>query len=270
MPTKTKRAKVNAPAKQGGKFRVRIRMYRHGLGDCFLLSFPKGREYVHMMIDCGIVLGTSEPEVVMKQVAEDLKKETGGTVDVLVITHEHWDHLSGFDENQARAIFKDFDFKALWLAWTEEEGNPLADQLRAEREKKKEAARKAKAEAEKRGLTERAARMAEVLGLFGAAKDESAGDSDESEGGSGTAGALVFLKKKCEPTILQTGGKLQSIPGLNGLRVYVLGPPMDGDAMKKTNPYKGSGSPTHLSPQSNQTANADSPSPRLCASHIKD
>ena len=242
MPTNRKKIKANGSNKDA-RFRVRIRMYRHGLGDCFLLSFPKGgREYVHVMIDCGIVLGTSEPEAVMKQVAEDLKRETGGTVDILVITHEHWDHLSGFDENQARGIFKNFDFKELWLAWTEEEGNALADQLRDEREKKKAAARKAKEEAGKRGQKERAARMAGVLGLFGAAAaGESTGDSDEGEEGGGTAGALAFLKKKCEPTILQTGGKPQSIPGVNGLRVFVLGPPMDGDAMKKTNPYKGEG-----------------------------
>src|SRR5687768_5208415 len=103
MPTTPKKAKASPPTKRTANHRVRIRMYRHGLGDCFLLSFSKGGgKYTHVMIDCGVVLGTSEPEAVMKRVAEDVRKETAGTVDVLVITHEHWDHLSAFDANQAR------------------------------------------------------------------------------------------------------------------------------------------------------------------------
>src|SRR6266481_1960978 len=166
MPTKTNKPKKNQPTvlKPSSNYRVRIRMYRQGLGDCFLLSFPKeGGEPVHIMIDCGVVLGTSEPGAVMTKVAEDLKKETKGSVDVLVITHEHWDHLSGFDKSQARTVFKEFRFGTLWLAWTEDDRNPLANHLREEREKKKKAAEAARKKAKERGLTEQAARMAEVL-----------------------------------------------------------------------------------------------------------
>ena len=219
-------------------------MYRQGLGDCFLLSFPKaGGEHFHVMIDCGIVLGTSEPGAVMTKVAENIKTTTAGKVDVLVITHEHWDHLSGFDQAQARAVFEDDDFKlgALWLAWTEEEGNAVAEQLRRDREQKKKAAKAAKEEAEKRGLKEQSARMAEVLGFFGAKAAGTTDMGDEGEDGGGTAGALAFLKKKCAPTIVKTGAKPVSIPGVEGVRVYVLGPPEDADAMKKTNPRKGEG-----------------------------
>lgn len=215
-------------------------MYRHGLGDCFLLSFPKEENYVHVMIDCGIVLGTSEPNVVMKQVAENVKLASQGKVDVLIITHEHWDHLSGFDPNQARTVFDQIDFGALWLAWTEEEGNPVATEIREEREKKKKAALKAKEAAEQRGQPERAARLAGLLGFFGA-KAAGTGGSEEAESGGGTSDALAYLKKKCTPTIVETGGKPLSIPGLDGVRVYVLGPPLNRAALKKTNPHKGEG-----------------------------
>jgi hypothetical protein len=35
---------------------VRIRMYRQGLGDCFLVSFTNtAGEQHHMMIDCGVL-----------------------------------------------------------------------------------------------------------------------------------------------------------------------------------------------------------------------
>jgi hypothetical protein len=191
-----------------------------------------------MLIDCGVVLGTGEPGAVMTQVAKDVETTTGGKLDVLVITHEHWDHLSGFDKNQARAVFAKMDIEELWLAWTEDETDGLANSLREEREKKKLAAKAAKEAAKKRGLDRQAKRMAEVLGFFGAkiAGDDSA---EEDEGG-GTAGALAFLKEKCKPTILQTGSSIP-MPGLVGVRVYVVGPPKDGDAMRKTNPYKGEG-----------------------------
>ncbi|MFC5457712.1 MBL fold metallo-hydrolase [Prosthecobacter fluviatilis] len=240
MATKATKPKTRKPA---ADYRVRIRMYQQGLGDCFLLTFPAGKsKQAHVMIDCGIVLGTSEPGKVMTQVAQDIKKTTKGKVDVLAITHEHWDHLSGFDPAQARDIFKGVKFGKLWLAWTEDEKNPLAQQLRTEREKKKKAAAKARDEMQKRGLTQQAGRMAGLLGFFGA---KAAGGDDasaeEEEAGGGTTGALNFLKSHSTPTILETGGRPLSIPGVEGVRVYVLGPPLDRDALKKTNPGKSQG-----------------------------
>lgn len=240
MATKATKPKPRKPA---ADFRVRIRMYQQGLGDCFLLTFPAGKsKEAHVMIDCGIVLGTTDPGKVMTQVAQDIKDATGGKVDVLAITHEHWDHLSGFDPAQARNVFKGVKFGRLWLAWTEDEKNTLAQQLRTEREKKKKAAAKAKAELQKRGLTQQAGRMAGLLGFFGAkAAGLDDATAEEEEGGGGTAGALKFLKGQCPPTILETGGKPLAIPGVEGVRVYVLGPPLDRDALKKTNPGKSQG-----------------------------
>jgi hypothetical protein len=214
-------------------------MYRHGLGDCFLLSFRQSDgKHSHMLIDCGVVLGTGQPGVVMTKVAEDVSAATGGRLDVLVITHEHWDHLSGFDQKQARAVFAEMTIGELWLAWTEDETDNLARSLRDERERKKAAAKAAKEAAKKHGNKERAQRLAEVLGLFGA---RAAGeDSAEEDDGGGTAGALNFLKKKCRPTIVETG-KSYDLPGAPGVRVYVVGPPKDSEAMGKTNPFKGEG-----------------------------
>jgi len=81
-------------------------MYRQGLGDCFLVSLPRtsggGRPF-YLMIDCGVVLGTADPNTIMTSVMEDIVKTTGGAIDLLFATHEHWDHLSGFI--QAKASF---------------------------------------------------------------------------------------------------------------------------------------------------------------------
>lgn len=238
MPRTTQRSAARSSS--NASHRVRIRMYRQGLGDCFLLSFPgnRGKQF-HLMIDCGVVLGTGDPAVVMKKIAEDVRVETGGKLDVLVITHEHWDHLSGFDGAQARAIFEKIAIGELWLAWTEDERDSLANQLREERERKKEAAKAAREEAKKRGLTGQASRLEQLMGLFGAA-GAAASEDDEGTGGGGTAGALAFLKSKRPPTILQTGDTI-TMPGAEGVRVYVMGPPKDAVAIRKTNPRKGEG-----------------------------
>jgi hypothetical protein len=221
-------------------FRVRIRMYRHGLGDCFLLSFPvTDKQPVHFMIDCGVVLGTTEPGPVMTKVAEDIKKTTGGEVDLLAITHEHWDHLSGFDAAQAKAVFDTITFKNIWLAWTEDETNDLANTLREERERKKAAALAAKRKAKKLKLADRVERLTGLLGFFGAAAAES--DDEEGDAGGGTAGALKYLKSRCRPTIVPTGGMPLVIPGVDNVRVYVLGPPANKADLNKTNPGKGEG-----------------------------
>ena len=46
---------------------VRARMYRHGLGDCFLLTFGDGAGSRHVLIDCG-TLGATTTGVKMKDV----------------------------------------------------------------------------------------------------------------------------------------------------------------------------------------------------------
>jgi hypothetical protein len=116
---------------------VRVRMYRHGLGDCFLLSFPRARKRDYqVLIDCGIILGTPEGEDHIARVVKSLQQETANddekpTIDVLVATHEHWDHLSAFATAQLE--FKKFDIGQVWAAWTEDPKNDTANQLRSER-----------------------------------------------------------------------------------------------------------------------------------------
>ena len=60
----------------------------------------------------------------MQAVAQNVHDETGGHLDRLVVTHEHWDHLSGF--LQAQAIFDTVEVDEVWLAWTEDPDDELA------------------------------------------------------------------------------------------------------------------------------------------------
>jgi hypothetical protein len=205
-------------------------MYRQGLGDCFLLTF-RGDDGapVFVLIDCGVILGTKNPEKIMTAVAEDVRQRTGGRIHVLVATHEHWDHLSGFV--QAQDVFKQITVDTVWLAWTEDPANALAKRLKAQRHRAVRALHLAVQALRARGdAGDMPDQVGEVLGFFGPLG---------AGGGPGTADALAFLKghgrhvRYCHP-----GEAPLALPGVSGVRVYVLGPPEDEARIKKSNPTK--------------------------------
>src|ERR1700749_4522661 len=67
---------------------VRIRMYRQGLGDCFLITLPGSDGPFHMVIDCGVVLGTDADGIrKLQQAVDDITEQTNGKIDLLVLTH---------------------------------------------------------------------------------------------------------------------------------------------------------------------------------------
>ncbi len=114
---------------------VRVRMYRQGLGDCFLLSFASDGRFddaSHVLIDCG-TLGATTTGVNMEDVAANIalttKKNTTSKSELalLVATHEHQDHLSGFNSEQS--AFDAIQVGHVWLAWTEDPDDPLAKKL---------------------------------------------------------------------------------------------------------------------------------------------
>ena len=72
-------------------------MYNVGFGDCFLLTFHYARNDRHMLIDYG---STAAPRAgganYMTAIAKDIKNVCNGKLDILVATHRHRDHISGF------------------------------------------------------------------------------------------------------------------------------------------------------------------------------
>src|SRR3954470_10975462 len=113
--------------------RARIRMYRQGLGDCFLLTFPGSNGERHVLIDCGVLKGTEEASATMREVAGDIMATTNGSLAALVVTHEHWDHVSGFV--QARDALAELKATQAWFAWTEDTSDDLAQELATRRKK---------------------------------------------------------------------------------------------------------------------------------------
>ena len=90
-------------------YRITVRMYQVGFGDCFLLSFaysnalPNGRRERHILIDFGSTRWPKNYPPRYRDLANDIALKTGGKLDVLVITHRHKDHLGGFGDDTAAA-----------------------------------------------------------------------------------------------------------------------------------------------------------------------
>ena len=121
---------------------VKIRMYRPGLGDCFLLLFYAGKTLAcKMMIDFGTFGTKKDASDKMKEIANQIADEFKGNIDVLAITHEHKDHLYGF--HVAQAEFDKIKAKEYWFSWTEKPGDDDAADIKKELGKKKQALKKA-------------------------------------------------------------------------------------------------------------------------------
>lgn len=203
-----------------------IRMYRPGLGDCFLLSFPtsNGAEQFHMLIDCGALASKQEQ---MINVVRDIKEKTNATIDVVIATHEHWDHISGF--LQAEKVFKSIKVKKVWASWTEEPDNDAAKQLKERFKKSKKAVQLAvsrlpDSDKDKHlGLYKTAVtHLLEFSGGLGAKASERTASAWKNYLG------LSKRKTYCDP-------KRPPMPldGVDDVRIFVLGPPGDPDYIKR-------------------------------------
>ena len=217
-------AKKSAKRKKAGKKAagLTVRHYCQGIGDCHLLTFPKadGSPF-RMLIDCGIHSSVSGGPAIVDEIAADLKAETGGKIDVLVLTHEHWDHVSGF--STASEIFADFSVGDVWMPWTENPAEPLAAQL----DKYKGQALAALQFASRKldatpspgqHLSGIRNGLQAILGFQFGAK------GDKVRAARNAAAALAKGKK---PVYLGPDSPPISIAGLPDLRIYVLGPPRD-------------------------------------------
>ncbi len=209
--------------------RATIRTYRHGLGDCHLVSlYGKGKKAFRILIDCGVILGTPDARTLMTRVMDDVVKETKGKVDLLVATHEHWDHVSGF--GQAAESFAKLKADRVWMAWTEDPKDKDAQNLS-----------KSKGEALK--LLQGAALH---LQGFGGVQDSplfiSLTEFFGMAAGVTTKTALEAVRAKAKPgkpRYCDPADAPVELAGF-GARIYVLGPPRDLMLLKRLNPKKDS------------------------------
>jgi hypothetical protein len=109
---------------------VRIRMYRVGFGDCFLLSVPGSGGHRHVLVDFG-VHPAGQITGVLDQVMADLETTTGRVLDLLIATHEHADHISGFGAYKDR--FARFQIGAVFMPWALDPEDRTAIAMRRKR-----------------------------------------------------------------------------------------------------------------------------------------
>ena len=67
----------------------------------------------------------------MRKVALDIEATTGGHLDVVVASHDHWDNVSGFA--QAREVFDRITIGEVWMTWTEDPSDTEAEAMRRNR-----------------------------------------------------------------------------------------------------------------------------------------
>ncbi len=217
MAVNISRAMMEAP--ESG---VTVRMYRAGFGDCFLLAFRGADgDPVHMLIDCGVHSQYKGGSERICRIVDHVHASTGGRLAVVAVTHEHADHISGF--YAARNVFKDMDIGEAWFGWTEEPGNPAADKLRADRALTLAALqitnqRLAETDTITAGNIDALLQFHDVFGVSGA---------DAMNVLRGKVANPRYLKPKCPPL---------SVPGVDAVRVFVLGPPEDSKYLMSPDP----------------------------------
>jgi hypothetical protein len=222
MPAKKKKTRKTSAA-------VRVRMYRVGLGDCFLLTFPNKKKPFHMLVDCGVFFQTPNEKQRMRDVVADIKAATGGTIDVLVGTHEHYDHFIGF--KHARDVFETMKINEVWLSWIEKPGEPRAAWLRDIEDKLKRGLQLALKQAMASPSFSADAPGLENVLQFGG--NPLAADYSEQLGD-----VKKWLRDEITQNVkyLEPHGTARDL--VPGVRVYPLGPPIKESFFKKMNDTK--------------------------------
>jgi hypothetical protein len=204
-----------------------VRAFNVGFGDCFLLTFvyAKGGDR-HVLIDFG---STRLPENPMPKhmvkVAEEIGKLTGNKLHIVVATHRHKDHISGFETNKKKDasgdIIRSYKPSLVLQPWTEDPDIPVdADGPRAfARSLSNMNAFAARLHSFAEGLTEK--RM-ETLRMSAV---EKAHLSFLGENNIANKSAIENLMSMAKVKYLHADMKLSVAQLLPGVDVTVMGPP---------------------------------------------
>ena len=76
-------------------FKLTLRVYNVGFGDCFLLTFHYPARERHVLIDFGSTGNGGESGALLR-IAKDISRRCSGKLDGVVATHRHRDHVNGF------------------------------------------------------------------------------------------------------------------------------------------------------------------------------
>ena len=216
-----------------------VRMYRIGHGDCFLIAFagedPSRPSYV--LIDCGYkpgspaFLGTT-----VAAIGDDLRAATGGRLDVVIVTHEHQDHVNGITSK----TLKDLEIGQGWFAWTENPRDEVANDLRKKFEDKLLGLLAARNRIAAAGSSRRVDRIDELLAFEFGGEDVAFNAAAVDPVNSRNKQAMDLVKQTARRVrFLRPHDSIVSLPGAESVRVFVLGPPRDPALLASLDPEEG-------------------------------
>lgn len=225
------------------KVSAKIRMFRlNELGDCFLVSFTAGAASSHLLVDCGSFRNGSPSIKRLQRVTTAIGAALNGQpIDVVVGTHQHNDHVSGFVH--CENAFKTIGVRQVWLSWLDDPLDPKARQIGEDHHNLRVTLATARDQ------------LRTVVGRRSASRPEAARSLeivDDMLGffGLGAAGGppdipvrgIRILKEISgkNPDYLKPGRTLD-FPGLppGSVRVHVLGPPRNDSLLYRADPRKG-------------------------------
>jgi hypothetical protein len=229
-----------APQAESASGAVTVRMYRGLLGDCFLLRFPRAGRDMFVLIDDGTFLNMPREADTMRRVAESIGETANWRLDVVVLTHEHWDNLCGFAH--AADIFGKIAIDELWLAWTEDRDDELACTLRKQRETARAILMAAHENMPAPAPPDDGETLGDDLGR-GMIEQvlEFLGQGSHNEPGApklpSTDAIIQGLKDRAgKVRYLSPGDELTLVPGATPAQAYVLGPPRDEELFRRSSP----------------------------------
>lgn len=200
---------------------ITVRMYNVGFGDAFLVSIPAADRVRRILFDCGSIAAPADRPiegVVARIVADATGSDGVARIDVVVATHRHRDHVSGFGLPPWSGV----EVGEVWMPWTEDPADPEA-----------------------RGIRELQSKLALALQAhLAAAPDAEAsflvGNALTNEKAmrtlhSGFAGAP---RRRFLPTP-EARDRTFTSDALPGVTIHVLGPSRDRKAIRDMTPPKG-------------------------------
>jgi metallo-beta-lactamase superfamily protein len=199
---------------------IQVRMYRVGFGDCFLLTLPAADGPRNILVDCGVhskgninVGGTS----LIGKAVDNIAELTGKKLAIVVATHPHQDHISGFGSFAKQ--FGEFSIEEVWMPWTEDPNDPKAKSLH---DKRTALVSKLQAHFAALGVSDDSGPAAAVANMAGNAPAFAALHS-----GFGVGAKVRYFK---------AGDSVTEPAGIKGLNVSILGPPTDQSFLSQMDP----------------------------------
>src|SRR5262249_15587183 len=199
---------------------LRVRMYRVGFGDFFLLTLPSGDEPQHILIDCGVTKGkTGKGDIhTIKGAVAHMAAVTNSRLALIIATHRHMDHIIGF--SRCEEIFKNFKVDAIWMPYWETEYAPEIVKFQAELT--------SLALDVQQHLALAGSQDPDVDAILGMLENATGISTKEGPGGGTNAKSLHFLKTQLgvKPDYLYRGQKpkLPAALAAAGFEALILGP----------------------------------------------